>query len=44
MSTLSDNGTAPTLLEDIETLHRSLKELQSVKDYVQVISHALDLR
>jgi RAD50-interacting protein 1 len=34
----------PTLLEDIETLHRNLKELQSVKTYVQVIEHALKLR
>ncbi|TBU64736.1 RINT-1 family protein [Dichomitus squalens] len=33
----------PTLLEDLETLHRSLKELDSVKGYVQVIEHALKL-
>ncbi|EPS99064.1 hypothetical protein FOMPIDRAFT_1125069 [Fomitopsis schrenkii] len=31
----------PTLLEDIESLHRSLKELESVKGYVQVIERAL---
>jgi hypothetical protein len=36
-------GTA-TLLEELETLQRSLKELQSVKGYVQVIQHALKLR
>ena len=34
----------PLLLEDLETLHRNLKELQSVKEYVQVIQHALKLR
>ena len=34
----------PMLLEDLETLHRNLKELQSVKEYVQVIQHALKLR
>lgn len=34
----------PMLLEDLETLHRNLKELQSVKEYVQVIHHALTLR
>jgi hypothetical protein len=33
-----------TLLEDIETLHRDLKELQSVKAYVQVVEYALKLR
>lgn len=33
-----------TLLEDLETMHRSLKELESVKSYVQVIQHALSLR
>lgn len=34
----------PTLLEDIESLHRSLKELESVKGYVQLIEHALQAR
>jgi len=34
----------PMLLEDLETLHRNLKELQSVKQYVQVIEHVLILR
>lgn len=43
-STMSDAGGNSTLLEDIETLHRNLKELQSVKGYVQVIEHGLKLR
>lgn len=43
-SALSGGGSPPTLLEDIETLHRNLKELQSVKGYVQVIDYALRLR
>ena len=34
----------PMLLEDLETLHRNLNELQSVKEYVQAIQHALKLR
>jgi hypothetical protein len=34
----------PILLEDLETLHRNLKELQSVKEYVQAIQHVLKLR
>ncbi|KAI0274887.1 TIP-1 family-domain-containing protein [Gloeopeniophorella convolvens] len=33
----------PTLLEDVETLHRNLKEQESVKAYVQVIHRALQL-
>ena len=33
-----------TLLEDIESLHRSLKELESIKSYVQIIEHALQAR
>ncbi|RXW23851.1 hypothetical protein EST38_g1999 [Candolleomyces aberdarensis] len=43
VSVLSDEGGQPTLLEDLETLHRNLKELQSVKTYVQVAEHALNL-
>ena len=39
-----EQGAAPSLLEDLETLHRNLKELESVKDYVQVIRHVLELR
>ncbi|KAJ7071449.1 RINT-1 family protein [Mycena amicta] len=42
-SALSEQDAGPTLLEDIETLHRNLKELESVKSYVQVIQHALKL-
>lgn len=34
----------PTLLEDLETLQRNLKELESVKSYVQIIHRALYLR
>ena len=34
----------PTLLEEIETLHRNLKELQSVKGYVEVVHRARALR
>ena len=34
----------PTLLEDIETLHRDLTGLENVKGYVQIIEHALKLR
>lgn len=44
VSSMSDEEKKSTLLEDIETLHRSLKELQSVKGYVQVIEHSLKLR
>ncbi|KAG6866033.1 hypothetical protein C0991_009442 [Blastosporella zonata] len=43
ISTLSEGEGKSTLLEDIETLHRNLKELQSVKGYVQVIEQALKL-
>ncbi len=44
VSVSSDDNDQPTLLEDVETLHRSLKELESVKSYVQVIQHGLKLR
>ncbi|KZS93221.1 hypothetical protein SISNIDRAFT_454361 [Sistotremastrum niveocremeum HHB9708] len=37
----TDSG--PTLLEEIETLHRSLKELEGVKGYVQIIEKGLRL-
>lgn len=43
VSSLSGPEGHPTLLEDIETLHRSLKELQSVKGYVQVVGQALQI-
>lgn len=44
ISVLYDENRRPTLLEDIEVLHRNLKELESVKGYVQVIQHGLQLR
>ena len=40
--THDENG--PTLLEDMETIHRTLKELESVRSYVAVVEHALQLR
>ncbi|KAF7978890.1 hypothetical protein HWV62_44393 [Athelia sp. TMB] len=43
VSAMSESETGPTLLEDVESLHRSLKELESVKGYVQIIDHALKL-
>ncbi|KAH8120467.1 TIP-1 family-domain-containing protein [Phellopilus nigrolimitatus] len=42
-SVTSPGVSEPSLLEEIETLHRNLKELQSVKEYVQVIHRALQL-
>jgi hypothetical protein len=44
VSSMSGERGQPTLLEDLETLHRNLKELESVKGYVQVVEHALKLR
>lgn len=41
---MSESQAGPTLLEDVETLHRSLKELESVKGYVQIIENALKMR
>ncbi|KAG5650284.1 hypothetical protein H0H81_012762 [Sphagnurus paluster] len=43
ISTFSEGTGKSTLLEDIETLHRNLKELHTIKSYVQVIEHALKL-
>ncbi|CDO70227.1 hypothetical protein BN946_scf184942.g27 [Trametes cinnabarina] len=43
VSSLGEPDSKPTLLEDLEALHRTLKELESVKAYVQVIEHALKL-
>ncbi|KAF8993873.1 RINT-1 family protein [Hymenopellis radicata] len=43
VSSLSDADGQPTLLEDIETMHRNLKELNHVRSYVQVIEYALRL-
>ncbi|KAH7883865.1 RINT-1 family protein [Phlebopus sp. FC_14] len=39
----SDEDSGPTLLEDIETMHRALKELESVRSYVAVVQRALRL-
>lgn len=39
-----DEGREPSLLEDLETLQRNLKELTSIKQYVQVIERGLQLR
>ena len=44
ISTLTNDEPNATLLESTETLHRGLKELQSIKGYVQVIGQALRLR
>lgn len=40
----SQQSDSTTLLEDLEAMHRSLKEQESVKAYVQVIHRALQLR
>lgn len=44
LSSLSNQGLGPSLLEEIETQHRNLKELESIKAYVQIIAQALRLR
>jgi hypothetical protein len=44
VSSFSDEQGKATLLEDIETLHRNLKELQTIKGYVQIIHRTLRLR
>lgn len=44
VSPMSDGEATATLLEDVETLHRSLKELGSVKSYLRIIQYALTLR
>ncbi|KAJ4476586.1 TIP-1 family-domain-containing protein [Lentinula aciculospora] len=43
LSPLSSEPGSSTLLEDIETLHRNLDDLQGVKGYARVIEHALEL-
>ena len=43
-SSMSPDEPGPALLEEIEILHRNLRELQSVKGYVEVIHRALQLR
>jgi hypothetical protein len=40
----SQQSESATLLEDLEAMHRNLKEQESVKAYVQVIHRALQLR
>lgn len=40
---LNDEGQT-MLMNDLETLHRSLKELESVKEYVRIAQYALTLR
>jgi hemerythrin-like domain-containing protein len=44
VSSMSREEGQATLLEDLETLHRNLKELGSVRAYVEVIESALKLR
>lgn len=44
VSSMSSSYGRPTLLEEIETMHRGLKELESIKGYVQVAQQALRLR
>ncbi|KAF8528017.1 RINT-1 family protein [Hysterangium stoloniferum] len=39
----SDLGQSPTLLEDLESLHRNLKELEGVKSYVVIVERMLRL-
>ena len=44
VSTVTAGPSQPSLLEEIEALHRSLKELESVKAYVRVVHQATRLR
>ena len=39
-----ESESKPTLLEGLESLHRNLKELESVRNYVLVIERALRIR
>ncbi|KAI0786115.1 RINT-1 family protein [Abortiporus biennis] len=43
LSSFRESDQQPTLLEDIESLHRSLKDLQHIKGYLQLIQHSLKL-
>lgn len=43
LSPAGGDNNGPTLLEDIETMHRALKELESVQSYVAVVERALQL-
>lgn len=44
ISDSSEEDSQTRLLDDLETMHRNLKELESVKDYVLVLEKALALR
>lgn len=44
LSDQSQPGESSTLLEDLEAMHRNLREQESIKAYVQVIHRALQLR
>lgn len=44
VSSMGSSDGRPALLEEIETMHRSLKELESIKGYVRVVLQALRLR
>lgn len=44
VSSMDASPGQPTLLEEVETMHRSLKELESINSYVGVIEKALILR
>lgn len=44
LSSMSAGPGETTLLEDIETQHRNLKDLGNVKGYVQILEKALSLR
>jgi RAD50-interacting protein 1 len=44
VSSASGGEMHPTLLEDLETLHHSLKEMEILKGYMRVIEHTLKLR
>ena len=44
LTDVSQQNETTTLLEDLEAMHRSLREQESIKAYVQVIHRALQLR
>jgi hypothetical protein len=44
VSSLGDGDKHSTLMENIENLHRTLKELENVKGYAQIVQRALHLR
>ena len=44
VSSLEGGDEHSTLMEDIESLHRTLKELENVKGYAQIVQRALHLR